>query len=85
MEQISLFPEYQQSEQKQQPRGRGRYLRPIELYGITEGKICGTCKHLKKHEYRDRNIYKCSQWINTASTATDIRLHNQACGKWEGV
>ena len=64
------------------PSGGRRYKRMQELYGITEGKTCKTCKHLCSYT-QSRWWYKCGLWIRSASQATDIRLKDTACGKYE--
>lgn len=56
-----------------------------EMYGVIEGKQCRTCKHL--YYYRQSaKWYKCELWdafFRGHSAASDIRLKNQACGKYE--
>lgn len=49
------------------------------LFGITEGKTCKTCKHLKGDtgEYRKCRIYGISH-----SEATDFSLSYEACGMY---
>lgn len=61
-----------------------RYLRMQEMYGTTKGKQCKTCKHLCSYK-QSRTWYKCGLWIQSASQATDIRLKDTACGKYEEV
>lgn len=62
--------------------GRKPYERMQEMHGYTEGKTCSTCKHLICH-VRSRRWYKCSLWMVSSSQATDIRLKDRACGKYE--
>lgn len=64
--------------------GRKHYKRMQELHGFTEGKTCKTCKHLICHR-RSRRWYKCGLWIVSSSQATDIRLKDKACGKYEEI
>lgn len=62
--------------------GRGKYKTMQEMYGIKEGLTCKTCKHCIATGY-NRTYYKCDLWIMSSSEATDIRLKNKACKKWE--
>lgn len=64
-------------------QGRNKYKTMQELYGVKEGKTCKTCKHCIACGY-GRTYYKCELWIMSNSAATDIRLKNKACNKWEG-
>lgn len=71
-------------EVKEPPRASGRrYKRMQELHGTAIGKTCKTCKHLCAHGHSHRTWYKCDLWIISASQATDIRLKDTACGKYE--
>lgn len=63
-------------------RGRKKYTTMQELYGTKDGETCKTCKHCIACGY-DRTYYKCDLWIKSNSVATDIRLKNKACNKWE--
>lgn len=54
-----------------------------ELYGTIEGKTCKTCSHLVCNKWNYKNYYKCELWRMSSSEATDIRLKNQACGRYE--
>ena len=56
-----------------------------EMYGVIPDKQCKTCKHLYFWQ-QSRRWYKCDLWDNYfrgSSEASDIRLKNQACGKYE--
>ena len=56
-----------------------------EMYGEMEGKTCKTCKYCECWRY-NRNFYKCVLWMRLfrgSSAASDIRLKNTACGKYE--
>lgn len=64
-------------------KGRRKYPTMQYLYGITEGKTCKSCKHLMNGYYHGKSYYKCELWIVSHSSATDIRLKNKACGKYE--
>lgn len=62
-----------------------RYKTMQEIYGTIEGKQCKSCKNLMKVDYHNKTYYKCSEWILSHSKATDIRLRDTACGKYEEV
>ena len=63
-------------------KGGRRYKRMQELFGTIQGKQCKTCKHLCSYR-QSRTWYKCGLWYQTSSQATDIRLKDVACGKYE--
>lgn len=68
-----------------QAKGRKRYRTMQELHGIKEGNdTCKTCMHLMNGKYHGKSYYKCELWIVSNSSATDIRLKNKACNKYEG-
>ena len=72
------------SEPSEPKRGRIRYKTMQELHGIKEGNCtCKTCDHLLECNYHGKNYYKCKLWIVSNSAATDIRLKNKACNKYE--
>ena len=56
-----------------------RYRR---MYGYDEAHRCGDCRHLVKKE-TNRTFYKCELIGISASEATDIRLKDVACKRWE--
>lgn len=61
-----------------------RYRTMQELHGIKDGNdTCKTCKHCAGHHYHGKTYYKCDLWIISNSAATDIRLKNKACNKYE--
>ena len=63
-----------------------KYRTMQELWGYTENKTCKTCMYLLGGSYHDKTYYKCDLWKISHSSATDVRLKNQACGKYkEGV
>ena len=67
-------------------KGGNRYPRMQEIHGIKEGNdTCKTCKHCVCYTNRqgNRNYYKCELWFISSSEATDIRLKNRACNKYE--
>jgi hypothetical protein len=69
---------------KPTPKGRKKYKTMQELYGIKEGdNTCKTCVHLANGYYHGKSYYKCELWIVSHSSATDVRLKNKACNKYE--
>lgn len=61
-----------------------RYRTMQELHGIKEGSdTCKTCKHCLRERYHGRTYFKCELWHISNSAATDIRLKNKACNKYE--
>ena len=56
-----------------------RYRR---MYGYDESHRCGDCVHLVK-TVANRTYYKCELIGISASEATDIRLKDVACKRWE--
>jgi hypothetical protein len=64
-------------------KGRKPYEKMQSIYGITQGKICKTCKHCVRLYYHGRTYFKCELWHNSNSATTDIRLKDVACGKYE--
>jgi hypothetical protein len=71
------------SEPPEPKREGNRYRTMQELHGVKEGEFCKTCKHCVCAHYHGRNYYKCELWIVSHSEATDIRLKNPACNKYE--
>lgn len=68
----------------QQNKGRPRYRTMQEIYGYNNEQKCKTCKHKIKLIYHGKTYYKCNLWHLSKSSATDIRLKDIACNKWEG-
>ena len=64
-------------------KGRPKYPSMQTIHGLREGKTCKTCEHLVVNYYNCKRYYKCELWITSHSAATDIRLKNTACGKYE--
>lgn len=60
-----------------------KYRSMQEMYGTIEGKQCKTCKNLMSVDYHNRTYYKCQLWFLSHSKATDIRLKDKACRKYE--
>lgn len=69
--------------QKPKPPSGRKFKTMQQLYGTTTGKTCKTCKHHICYEYHNKNYHKCELWHVSNSAATDIRLKNVACGKYE--
>lgn len=68
-----------------EPKREGnRYRTMQELHGVKEGNhTCKTCEHCVGYHYHGKRYYKCELWIVSNSEATDIRLKNPACNKYE--
>lgn len=81
-EQYSIFGTLDKIPEPEKKAGGRKYKTMQEIYGYKEGHICKDCKHCIRHRW-DKNYYKCELWYQSHSTATDIRLKNKACGKWE--
>lgn len=80
--QIDIFGTETEMKEKSRVNGR-RYKKMQELHGIIKGKTCKTCKYLSHGSYGRKRYYKCELWIVSSSQATDIRLKDTACGKYE--
>lgn len=82
--QIDIFGNEIPIDELQQPkkRGRRRYRTMQEQFGTLDGETCRTCKHLVYNTLQ-RRYYKCELWHISSSEATDIRLKQTACKKWE--
>lgn len=53
-------------------------------HGTTEGRACGDCKHLYRHQGDYAGHYfKCHQYGYTNGPGTDWRLKWAACGLFE--
>ena len=56
------------------------------MYGTRIGHICKDCIHLRTWSFGKRKVYKCELWLKHFtgnSSASDIRLKNVACGKFD--
>ena len=53
------------------------------MYGYDEAHRCGDCKYLCKYSSGNFSGYKCNLMGISASEATDIRLKDVACKRWE--
>lgn len=63
-------------------KGREKFKTMQELHGYTVGRMCKMCRYIMCKEW-GRNYYKCQIWKVSNSSATDIRLKDTACGKFE--
>lgn len=60
-----------------------KFKRMQEIYGIREDKVCKTCKHCLSIDYHNKVYHKCDLWRISNCAATDIRLKDKACNRWE--
>ena len=60
-----------------------KYKTMQQLYGELPDKKCGDCTHCVVIHHNRKNFYKCKLWYVSSSEATDIRLKNVACKKFE--
>ena len=67
---------------RREKQKRKRYRTMQQIHGIKEGNICGDCKHCVGFR-QSKTWYKCDLWIMSHSSATDIRLKDTACNKFE--
>ena len=68
--------------EKKEKLKRKRYITMQQMYGMKEGKKCGTCKHCIGYR-QSKTWYKCKLWFISHSSATDIHLKDTACNKYE--
>lgn len=54
-----------------------------ETYRTLDGFTCGQCKHCICNHWNGKNYYKCELWHISYCSATDIRLKDTACRKFE--
>ena len=64
-------------------KGRRKRKTMQETYGILDGFTCGQCKHCICNRWNRKNYYKCELWHLSYCSATDIRLKDKACRKFE--
>ena len=69
--------------EKKEKLKRKRYKTMQQIHGIKQGRKCGDCKHCEGHNYHGKTYYKCGLWYQSHSSATDIRLKDTACNKYE--
>lgn len=53
------------------------------MYGINKNVICKDCKYCIRENYNNKHYYKCKIMGISSSPATDIRLKDYGCSKWE--
>lgn len=82
MKQLDMFGNEVEIEEPNN-RDRPKYKTMQELYGEFKGFNCKGCKHCIKYEDHNRTYYKCELWIVSNSEATDIKLEDVACKKFE--
>lgn len=83
MEQINLFGEAVEIVPPSRG-GRNKYRTMQERHGEFKGFTCRDCVHRVNGSHRyDKNFWKCRLWIVSSSDATDIRLKDTACRKFE--
>ena len=80
--QLDIFGGENEIEEQHSTSGR-RYKRMQELHGNITGKTCKTCKHLLVRNHHGRIYFKCEMLLISNSQATDIRLKDTACGKYD--
>lgn len=78
---IDLFGE--EREPFEPKKGARKRKTMQEIYGTLDCFTCGECKHCICNRWNGRNYYKCELWYVSSCEATDIRLRNTACRKFE--
>lgn len=81
--QIDVFGNEISIEDLPKPTGGRKYKTMQQMYGELPNSKCGDCKHCLKIRYHNKTYYKCELWYMSSSEATDIRLKNVACKKFE--
>jgi hypothetical protein len=82
-EQYNIFGSIDNIKEEQAKPSPNRYRTMQEMFGTVEDLACGSCRHLIGGKYHNKQYYKCELWHISHSSATDIRLKDKACGKWE--
>lgn len=54
-------------------------------YGYKEEVKCKDCRYCIRVNYNDKHYYKCEIMGTSSSIATDIKLKNYGCSKWEEI
>ena len=62
---------------------RNKYLTMQKMYGLLESEKCKNCKHFIRKFHNNKTYFKCEKWIESNSSATDIRANDIACSKFE--
>lgn len=78
---IDLFGE--ESEPPVPKKGARKRKTMQETYRTLDGFTCGQCKHCIGNHWNGKNYYKCELWHISYCSATDIRLKDTACRKFE--
>lgn len=81
--QIDVFGNEINLEDLPKKEGARKYKTMQQMYGELPNRKCGDCKHCLKIRYHNKTYYKCELWYMSNSEATDIRLKNVACKKFE--
>ena len=85
MNQLDLFGnEIKLEEATQSNKGRKPYTTMQKQFGEFKGFLCKDCKHCVNRRYNNKIYHKCELWIVSNSEATDIRLSDIACKKYDG-
>lgn len=83
MMQYDLFGELRELPKKIKKHRPSRKFKTMqELHGYKDGETCKTCRYCKSIRF-NKVYWKCEKWRLSHSSATDIRLKNKACCKWE--
>ena len=85
VKQLDIFGNEVEIETADPPRPKGRppMATMNEMWGTMQGRKCGNCKHFLRLRYHDKTYFKCDLWVVSHSTATDKRVSNDACNRWE--
>ena len=65
------------------PKGRPKMATMNEMWGTMGGKKCGNCKYFLRLRYKGKKYFKCELWKLSHSEATDKRVSDDACNRWE--
>lgn len=81
--QMNIFGDLEPVETAYAPKERETIkTRFRKMHGVDDKHRCGDCIYCVA-KLRDRTYYKC-EWMGVSSSeATDIRLKDPACDKWE--
>lgn len=82
MKQLDIFGNEIDIEDIARRNGNKKFKTMQELHGLTENKTCKNCKHCRAI-FMSKTYYKCGLWRLSHSEASDIRLKDKACGKYE--
>lgn len=84
MEQQLYFPEVGEPKQIWPHRTVKDKAHPAQPGSGPMGEFCRTCSHRRANETRARNrFWKCNLMRRTSGSATDIRMRDPACSRWE--